>query len=79
MIAHHWSHGCGPMGISEGRAGRLLARPHDAEEAAHARGYCARQQDGAWHLGHADKGRGLPESGDGVCMTSASEAGLSGM
>lgn len=32
-------------------------------------GHCAGQQDGAWHLGHADKGGGLPESGNGACMS----------
>lgn len=39
------------------RESSRLAR-HDGEEAAHARGHCARQQDGAWHLGgYADRKR----------------------
>ncbi|MGE3371458.1 MAG: transposase [Rhizobiaceae bacterium] len=35
-------------------ARRLLARPHDREEATHAGGDRAGQQDGACHLGHAN-------------------------
>ncbi|RWI34659.1 MAG: IS110 family transposase [Mesorhizobium sp.] len=80
-VAHHRRHGCGSMGISEARARRFLACPPDVEETAHAGGNRAGQQDGAWHLGHADETGGLPRSGDGACVicNNAPETGTSGM
>ena len=42
---------------------RDVAPSHAGAEAAHARGDRARQQDGAFDLGHADEEPGLPGSG----------------
>ena len=61
-IADHRRDRCCALGLPEGSARRNVAPSHAGTQTAHARGNRARQQDGAFDLGHADKGRGLSGS-----------------
>ena len=60
--ADHRRDGRRALGQPEGSAGGNVAPSHADAQAAHARGDRARQQDGAFDLGDADEGRGLPGS-----------------